>query len=74
MRTLKSMMSLGAVPCLFCIGLGVMLALPPEPGVTRSNFGRVKVGMSKADVESIFGGPANDTAPNGKTWGMTLLF
>ena len=27
----------------------------PVPGVTRENFGRIKVGMTRAEVEGIFG-------------------
>lgn len=73
MRKMKSPLVLGAIPFLFVMGLGVVLALPAEPGVTRSNYGRVRVGMPTADVDSIFGGPAKDTAPNGKVWNMMLL-
>lgn len=44
--------------CVVGVALGV-LALLPRPGVTRENFDRIEVGMSRADVEAIFGGPAN---------------
>ena len=32
--------------------------MSPEPGVLRANYGRLKKGMSLADVEKVFGKPA----------------
>ena len=29
--------------------------LPPRPGVTKENFDRIEVGMTRAEVEKIFG-------------------
>ena len=30
--------------------------MPPSPGVTKANFDRIKEGMTRAEVEEIFGG------------------
>jgi len=38
--------------------LGVLAMLPPHTGVTKANFDRVELGMGRAEVEAIFGGPS----------------
>lgn len=68
----KSVFMMATAPVVFCVSLLYVASLPPEPGVTRSNFNRVTIGMVKADVESIFGGPANNTAPNGRDWRILM--
>jgi hypothetical protein len=35
--------------------LGVLALLPPHPGVTKANYDRIQKGMTKAEVEEIFG-------------------
>jgi hypothetical protein len=35
--------------------LGVLAMLPPSPGVTKTNFDRIEKGMTRAEVEEIFG-------------------
>ena len=40
------------------VTLGVLAMLPPRPGVTKENFDRIEVGMTRAEVEVILGGPA----------------
>lgn len=45
---------------LLACGIGVALAVLawwPTPGVTKANFDRIEVGMTRAEVEAIFGGP-----------------
>ena len=37
------------------VTLGVLAMLPPRPGVTKANFDRIEKGMTKAQVEEIFG-------------------
>ena len=32
----------------------------PRPGITRANAMRIEVGMTRADVEAVLGGPARD--------------
>jgi hypothetical protein len=44
-------------------------AHPPPPQqsrVTKENFDRIKEGMSRAEVEAIFGGPAGDFRTTGR--------
>ncbi len=43
--------------CIVGVVLLVLALLPPRPGVTKKNFDRIKVGMARAEVEAIFGGP-----------------
>jgi len=38
-----------------CAALGVVAMLPPQPGVTKANFDRIEIGMTKSEVEQIFG-------------------
>jgi hypothetical protein len=38
------------------IGLGVLAMLPPKPGVTKANFDRIEEGMTRVDVDELFGG------------------
>jgi hypothetical protein len=45
-----------------CIALGV-LALPPQPGVTKANFERIKEGMSLREVKGILGESFIDASP-----------
>jgi hypothetical protein len=42
-----------------CVGiaLGVLVMLPPQPGVTKANFDRIEKRMTRAEVEAIFGRP-----------------
>ncbi len=49
------------------IVLVVLALLLPRPGVTEENFDRIEVGMTRAEVEAIFGGPA--TGSNPWVWG-----
>jgi len=43
------------VSALFGLGIGVVVLLPEEASVTKTNFDRIEKGMSQADVEAIFG-------------------
>jgi hypothetical protein len=40
------------------------LAWMPRPGVNKQNFDRIEVGMTRAEVEAIFAGPAKFKRPN----------
>jgi hypothetical protein len=42
----------------------VLALLPPSPGVTKVNFDRIEVGMTRAEVEVILGG----------SWSLVLHF
>jgi hypothetical protein len=37
--------------------IGVIAMLPPSPGITKANYDRVEMGMTRGDVEAIFGEP-----------------
>ena len=45
--------------CIVGIALVLFAFLSPMPNVTKENFDRIEVGMSRAGVEAIFGGRAN---------------
>lgn len=49
---------LAAIGLASLIGLPILVIalLPNRPGVTRANFHRIAIGMTKPDVENIFGG------------------
>jgi hypothetical protein len=56
--------------CIVGVVLVVLALLPPTPGITKENFDRIEVGMTRAEVEAILGGPANGWAP---AWGNMRL-
>jgi hypothetical protein len=45
---------------LVLVGILLTLLLPRPSKVTRANFERIEVGMSKPEVEEILGGPPGD--------------
>jgi hypothetical protein len=49
--------------CLVGVALVVLALLPSRPGITKENFDRIEEGMTRAEVEAIFGGPANRANP-----------
>jgi hypothetical protein len=62
MTTKKRLVLISALPVIIVVALGVLAMIPPRPGVTKANFDRIEKGMTRAEVERIFGGPA--TEPN----------
>ena len=54
--TKKRLLLLAFLPLVIVVTLGVLAILPPSPGVTKANFDRIEKGMTKAEVEEIFGG------------------
>jgi hypothetical protein len=61
---------------------GAVIAWPrlPRPGVTRANYERIRGGMTRAEVEGIFGGPgepsSSDQADGNRLWrgpGLAVL-
>ena len=48
-----------------CIGLAFLIpALRPwRPGVTKENFDRIEIGMTRAEVEAILGPPTDMLSP-----------
>lgn len=55
MATKKRLLLIAAVPLAIVVVLGVLSILPSRPGVTKANFDRIQVGMTRAQVEEIFG-------------------
>ena len=55
--TKKRFLLIAFLPLTITVTLGVLAMLPPSPGVTKSNFDRIEVGMSRQEVEEIFGAP-----------------
>jgi outer membrane protein assembly factor BamE (lipoprotein component of BamABCDE complex) len=51
-----------------CVALAVLLTRGSRPAVTKAHFDRITVGMSKAEVQEIFGRPASSTSAGGRTW------
>src|SRR5260370_1056805 len=47
----------GMLAACVCLTLAVLAMLPPPPGVTLPNIERIKDGMTRAEVETILGGP-----------------
>jgi hypothetical protein len=52
--TKKRMALIAVLPLSIAMIIGV-LAMPTGPGVTKANLDRVEEGMTKAEVEQIFG-------------------
>jgi hypothetical protein len=59
--TKTRLLLLASVPFTIAMTLSVFAMLPPRPGVTKANFDRIEKGMTRAEVEEIFGG-------KGTTW------
>ena len=57
--TKKRLLLIASVPLIAAVALGVLSILPPRPGVTKANFDRIEKGMTKAEVEAIFGEKGN---------------
>jgi outer membrane protein assembly factor BamE (lipoprotein component of BamABCDE complex) len=56
MMTQKRLALIAAVSlAIAAVMVGVLVMLPPGPGVTKANFDRIEKGMTKAKVEEIFG-------------------
>ena len=53
--TKKRLLLVAAVPLTIAVTLGVLAMLRPSPGVTKANFDRIEKGMTRAEVEQIFG-------------------
>jgi hypothetical protein len=51
----KRLLLLSILPLTIALTLGVLAMLPPRPGVTKANFDRIEKGMTRDEVEQIFG-------------------
>lgn len=61
MRKRRLLAVAGVLSVVAWLALLVLALKPADPGVTKANFDRIKVGMSRAEVEEIFGRPADAT-------------
>jgi hypothetical protein len=67
----RLLLSLGLLLLVGGLGLALVLWFTIErAGVTRANFERVKQEMSRADVEVLFGGTAQEVSPGGRNWSI----
>jgi hypothetical protein len=53
--TKKRLLLIASLPLTIAVILGILAMLPPSPGVTKANFDRIEKGMTRAEVEEIFG-------------------
>ena len=49
--TKKRLLLIACLPLTVAVTLGVLAMLPPRPGVTKTNFGRMEIGMTRVEVE-----------------------
>jgi hypothetical protein len=62
---------------LVLVGILLPVLFPWPSKVNRANYERIELGMSRAEVEAIFGGPPGDyrtrpvTIPSTSTWEVT---
>ena len=54
----------GMLAACVCLTLAVLALLPPPPGVTWPNIERINDGMTRAEVETILGGPGESLMQN----------
>ena len=52
----RLLVAAGTMAGLVGVVLVVVAMLMPRPGVTKADFERIQIGMTEAEVESIFGG------------------
>jgi hypothetical protein len=59
MKRKRLLLAVGGIAALVGVTLGVLALLPARPGVTRENFDRIEIGMTRAEVEAILGPPTD---------------
>ena len=52
----RVILAAGTVAGFVGVALVVLAMLPPQPGVTKANFDRIEVGMTRVEVDDLFGG------------------
>ena len=57
MNRKRSIVVCGIVVSIACVLLITYAVLPARPGVTKTNYDRIELGMTKADVAAIMGKP-----------------
>ena len=68
----RLLLSAPLLAVLVCMVLIALAMLPAKPGVTKANFDRIEIGMTKEEVDSFFGPPPmapirTPNAPGGET-------
>ena len=67
--TTKRLLLFASLPLTIAVTLGVLAILPAmlphRPGVTKANFDRIQIGMTKAQVAEIFGETQPKSAKEG---------
>jgi hypothetical protein len=58
MRRRKLLVVLAGIAALLALPVVLLLAIPDSPRVSFGDYSRVQMGMTQAEVETIFGGPA----------------
>ena len=59
----------GMLAGLVCLGALVAALLPDRPGVTKASFDRIEDGMTRTEVEEIFGGTGRELLIAHSGWG-----
>src|SRR4051794_959890 len=67
----RLLLSAAALVAIACVVLLVLAMLPPRPGVTKANFDRIEIGMTRSEVEIIFGEPSEATSSTTPLGGKT---
>jgi hypothetical protein len=61
-----------AASVIFVIGIALAFALPallpPAPGITYANFSRIEKGMTREQVEALFGASSRAPRFSGRYW------
>jgi hypothetical protein len=56
MATKKRLLLIASMPLAIVVILGVLVMLTTRSNVTKANYDRIHEGMTRAEVEQIFGG------------------
>jgi outer membrane protein assembly factor BamE (lipoprotein component of BamABCDE complex) len=55
---------------ILAVSTGLLVMVVPSSGVSKENFARIKIGMTKTEVEAILGKPtAKSAQDNCSAWG-----
>jgi hypothetical protein len=55
MRRQKRLVILAGLGVVLAVGVSVLWPQPTEPGLTQENFDRIRIGMTRSEVEAILG-------------------
>jgi hypothetical protein len=66
MKNRRRLLLIASLPLAAIVALWVAALLSPRDGVTKANFNRIQKGMTKPEVENIFGQESTMLAPCGR--------